>query len=98
MARSIVRIGLAVAFATTLSACASHSISRTRTTLGEVNMEGLECRNEKQPGSSIGRSYCASPESWASYDAKEKAHSNALLDRNRDQEDNRRLYPGMKAD
>lgn len=97
MIRSSVLTGLLVVVATTLSACASHSISRTRTTLGQVNMEGLECRRENQPGSSIGRSYCTSPEAWASYDAKEKAQSKALLDRSQD-EDNRRLYPGMKAD
>lgn len=98
MVRTGVRIGLTWAAVATLAACASHSITRTHTTLGEVDMDGLECRSGKQPGSSIGRSYCATPEAWASYDAKEKAQSRALLDRNRDQEDNRRLYPGMKAD
>ena len=97
MARSSVWVGLLLVGATTLSACASHSVSRTRTTLGQVNMEGLECRRENEPGSIIGRSYCASPEAWATYDAKEKAQSKALLDRSHD-EVNRRLYSGMKAD
>ncbi len=97
MTRSGAWVVLLASCATILAACASHPVTRTQTTLGEVNMEGLECRRENQPGSSIGRSYCTSPEAWAKYDAKEKAQSRMLLDRGGD-EDNRRLYPGMKAD
>lgn len=97
MTRSGVGVGLIALCAAALTGCASHSITRTQTTLGEVDMNGLECRRENQPGSSIGRSYCTSPEAWAKLDAKEKAQSAALLNRGGD-EDNRRLYPGMKAD
>jgi len=97
MVRSCVTVGLLALCATGLTGCASHSITRTQTTLGEVNMDGLECRRENQPGSSIARSYCTSPEAWAKHDAKERAQSASLLNRGSD-EDNRRLYPGMKAD
>lgn len=92
------RIGVVILLATLLGACTtSPSVTRTRTTLGEVNMDGLECRRDKPAGSSIGRTICATPENWAKYDADQRAKTQAMLDRNRDQEDNRRLYPGMKS-
>lgn len=91
--------GAAAVCTALLTACAaSPLITRTRTTLGEVNMEGLECRGDKPPGSSISRNICATPEAWAKYEADGAAESKAMLDRNRDLEDNRRLYRGMKAD
>lgn len=61
-------------------------------------MEGLECRADKPPGSSIGRTICASPEDWARYEKDQIAKSQALIARTTDQQDNRQLYPGMKAD
>jgi len=43
------------------------------------------------------RTICASPVDWANYEKDQKAKTQAMLDRARDQEDNRRLYPGMKS-
>ncbi len=93
------RTGVLLLLATLVAACsATPSINRTRTTLGEVNMEGLECRRDKPPGSSIGRTICATPENWAQFEADESEESQAMLDRQRDDTDNRVLYRGMRAD
>jgi hypothetical protein len=93
------RTGVLLLLATLVAACsATPSINRTRTTLGEVNMEGLECRRDKPPGSSIGRTICATPENWAEYEKAQSDTSQAALDRRRDQSDNRIFYPGMRPD
>lgn len=93
------RTGVVVLMGLLLAACSvSPSIVRTKTTLGQVNMEGLECRRDKTPGSTIGRTICASPEHWARYENEQAQQSQAMLDRVRDHTDNRRLYVGMRAD
>ena len=99
MTRTHAIAGVAVVCMVLLTACATpHAITRTKTTLGQVDMAGLECRSDKQPGSNISRSICATPAACAKDDATGAAQAKAVLDRNRDLEDNRRLYPGMKAD
>lgn len=93
------RSGVFVLAAFVLAACtATPTISRTKTTLGEVDMTGLECRREKASGSNIGRTICASPQTWANYENVEASKSQALLDNIQDNTDNRRLYRGMRAD
>lgn len=93
------RIGAVVLIVMLVGACTTTpSITRTRTTLGEVDMEGLECRRDRQAGSNIGRTICASPASWANYENEEATKSQALLDDIDDSTDNRRLYPGMRAE
>ena len=92
------QVGAVLVLAVLLGGCAaSPSVNRTKTTLGEINMDGLECRRDKPPGSSIPRTICASPDDWANYEKDQKAKTQAMLDRARDQEDNRRLYTGMKS-
>ena len=93
------RTGALVLTVMFLGACTTTpSITRTKTTLGQVDMEGLECRRDRQAGSNIGRTICASPESWANYENVEAAKSQAMLDDIDENTDNRRLYPGMRAD
>jgi hypothetical protein len=82
-----------------ISACSvSPSISRTKTTLGEVDMAGLDCRRDQPAGSHIGRTICASPEAWSKYESEEGSKSQAMLGEIQDNTDNRKLYPGMRAD
>lgn len=93
------RTGAMVLTVILLGACTSTpSITRTKTTLGQVDMEGLECRRDRQAGSNIGRTICATPASWANYENEGAAKSQAMLDDIDDSTDNRRLYPGMRAD
>ncbi len=74
-------LALALALAATTAAIGALSISacaieplveRTRTTLGEVDLTGLECRDEAVMGSLRKRTICASPEQWAAYDEEER--------------------------
>ena len=82
-----------------ISACTvSPSISRSRTTLGKVDMADLDCRREKPAGSHIGRTICASPEAWSKYERNEGSKSEAMLGEIQDNTDNRKLYPGMRAE
>lgn len=55
------------------------TVRKTVTTLGEVDMTGMECRREGVTGSMRSETVCASPETWAVYDAKQRAETDALL-------------------
>lgn len=86
---------------TLVALCAACSmkpaVTRNVTTLGEVNMEGLDCRRLKQPGSNIWQTICASPAAWAQEDAREAEVAQSLRSV-QDSGDNRVLYPGMRRD
>ncbi len=93
------RSGVVVLVALLLASCStSPSITRTKTTLGEVDMTGLECKRDTPAGSSIARTICATPEDWAKLESEEAARSQAELAQHRSQQDNRVLYRGMRAD
>lgn len=63
-----------------LSACSTAPIvSREKMTLGEANIEGMECRREKDIETNIPRTICASPEAWARFDARRRQESSDLL-------------------
>jgi hypothetical protein len=64
---------LAAALALLAAGCAAGStVTRTSTTLGEVDMKGLECRRQPRIDSLLGETICASPEAWAEFDARER--------------------------
>lgn len=74
-------IVLGVLAAASLGACTTKpAISRTTATLGEVDMTGLVCRQEKPIDSNQKRTVCASPEAWAAYDKRMIEHSEAFFD------------------
>lgn len=63
-----------------LAACAvTPTVTKERMTLGEANIEGMECRKDRAPDTNIPRTICASPESWAVFDEKRRRESAALL-------------------
>ena len=69
--------------ALTLTACAATpAYQRETTTLGEVDISGLECRDEAPITSLRKRTVCASPEQWAEYDALQRERIEDF-DRNR---------------
>ncbi|HEV7694629.1 MAG TPA: hypothetical protein VGO52_27575 [Hyphomonadaceae bacterium] len=66
------------------SACTmTPTVTKQQMTLGEANIEGMECRREAATGSAVPKTMCASPESWNRYDRKMQAASDAVLDRQR---------------
>jgi hypothetical protein len=58
------------------SACSmTPTVTKSRMTLGEAHIEGMECRREAPIGSNAPRTVCASPESWAKYDKAQRQES-----------------------
>ncbi|MBI1340947.1 hypothetical protein GC169_12170 [bacterium] len=74
--------GLAlIALAVAASACASPAtVTKTRTTLGEVDLTGLECRRETDAGSIRARTICAAPADWAAFEARSIERTQRQLD------------------
>lgn len=63
------RIFFAMATVALVTACTTTpTVTKQRMTLGEANIEGLECRREKAITTNVPRTICASPEAWARYD------------------------------
>jgi hypothetical protein len=66
----MIRIALTLTVAGVLAACTTQpTVTKQRMTLGEANIKGLECRDEKPIGTNFGRTVCASPEAWKKFDA-----------------------------
>jgi hypothetical protein len=79
MFRTILIAALGAA-ATVVSACSvTPSVTKQTMTLGEANIEGMECRRERAPDTNIPRTICASPESWAVFDEKRRRETAELL-------------------
>lgn len=63
-----------------LSACSTvPTVTSERMTLGEANIEGMECRRDTPPDSNIPRTICASPESWAAFDERRRRETEELF-------------------
>ncbi|MBI1358943.1 MAG: hypothetical protein GC155_01530 [Alphaproteobacteria bacterium] len=58
-----------------LAGCVTPSYTKKVTTLGQVDMTGLECRRVQPIDSHAQRTMCATPASWAKYDRKQIAAS-----------------------
>lgn len=79
MFRTILLVGL-VAGAIGVSACSTTPlVTRETMTLGEANIEGMECRKDRPPDTNIPRTICASPEAWAAFDDKRRRETEDLL-------------------
>jgi hypothetical protein len=50
-------------------------VAKQRMTLGEANIEGMECRREKPMGTAQPKTICADPDAWARYDAAARYES-----------------------
>lgn len=71
---------LGVTFAAVVSGCSSAPlVTRERMTLGEANIEGLECRKDKPITTNIPRTICASPEAWAAFDQRRRSETDDFL-------------------
>jgi hypothetical protein len=65
----MVRIFLLIATVSLISACtAVPLVTKQKMTLGEVDIEGMECRREKPITSNMPKTVCASPEAWKAFD------------------------------
>ncbi|MBU6319328.1 MAG: hypothetical protein KGS00_06710 [Alphaproteobacteria bacterium] len=64
---------------------ATPQVTRETMTLGEAGIEGMECRRETIIGSSFKRTICASPETWARYDAQKRQEAERYMDSPRQQ-------------
>ncbi len=63
-----------------LSACSTTPlVTSERMTLGEANIEGMECRKDRPPDTNIPRTICASPEAWAAFDERRRRETADLL-------------------
>jgi hypothetical protein len=59
------------------------SVTKQRMTLGEANIEGMECRRERPMGTNLPRTVCASPEVWAKFDAAARYESDLAFEKAR---------------
>lgn len=79
MFRTILLAGLG-AGAIAISACSTTPlVTRETMTLGEANIEGMECRKDRPPDTNIPRTICASPEAWAAFDDRRRRETEDLL-------------------
>jgi len=79
MFRTILLAGLGMG-AIALSACtATPTVTREKMTLGEANIEGMECRKDRPPDTNIPRTICASPQAWAAFDSERRRESDELM-------------------
>lgn len=63
-----------------LSACSmTPTVTRERMTLGEANIEGMECRRDVPIDTNIPRTICASAASWAAFDEKRRRETDSIL-------------------
>lgn len=72
---------------TSLAACSTKPTithANDTMTLAEINAAGLECRQEKPIDTSIPKTICASPESWAAFDKKRRGATEELLAKGRE--------------
>lgn len=66
--------------AAVLAACSTTPlVTREKMTLGQANIEGMECRQEKAIDTNIPRTICASPQAWARFDARRRQESADLM-------------------
>lgn len=66
--------------AAALAACSTTPlVSREKMTLGEANIEGLECRHERAIDTNIPRTICATPQAWAKFDERRRQESADLM-------------------
>jgi hypothetical protein len=66
------RLTASAVLSLTVAACSASPIyTRTHTTLGEVDLTGLECRKDTPINTNVPRTVCASPEAWAAYQKEE---------------------------
>jgi hypothetical protein len=70
---------LSAAFLGTTACTMTPTVTKQRMTLGEANIEGMECRRDKSIGTVMPKTICASKESWAQFDAKALAESEAVF-------------------
>lgn len=82
MIRTALVLGLACLAA---SACSTTpTVTKTRMTLGEANIEGMQCRREAPIGSNAPRTVCASPDAWAKYDKAQRRESEMAFQQSRE--------------
>jgi hypothetical protein len=63
-----------------LGACsATPLVTKERMTLGEANIDGLECRKDKPITTNIPRTICASPQAWAAFDERRRKETDELM-------------------
>jgi hypothetical protein len=75
------RLSLLLLAAAIAGACStSPTVVSERTTLGAVDMAGMECRVDTPPDTNVPRTICASPEQWAALDRKERAVADQVFD------------------
>lgn len=67
-------------FAALASACSTTPlVTKEKMTLGEANIENLECRYDKAIDTNIPRTICASPKAWARFDERRRQESADLM-------------------
>lgn len=79
MFRILVLTGVGAAAAALAACSTTPTITKERMTLGEANIDGMECRREKAPDTNIPRTICASPQAWAVFDAERRRETEELM-------------------
>jgi hypothetical protein len=66
--------------AVALSACSmTPTVTKQRMTLGEANIEGMECRRDVPIDTNIPRTICASATAWAAFDENRRRETDSIL-------------------
>ena len=78
-ALQLTALGLAVM----ASGCMTPTVTKARMTLGEANIEGMECRRDTPIGTAQPRTICASPEAWAKVDKDARRESELAFEQGR---------------
>ena len=80
----MIRIASIAALLVLISGCSTQpSVIKQRMTLGEANIEGLECRRDTPMGTNLPRTVCASAEAWAKFDAAARYESDLAFEKAR---------------
>jgi hypothetical protein len=90
MLRTILLVGL---IGLTAGCSATPLVTKSRMTLGEANIDDMECRRGLLQGSNIPKTVCASEAAWNASEKRQADLSQAFLDKVQSANDNRILYP-----
>lgn len=71
---------LAASLAMSAACTMTPAYTKQKMTLGEANIEGMECRTANPAGSNRPQTICASPALWKKYDEAQEFNTDQTLD------------------
>ena len=91
----MIRITLALGALLLLTGCVVEpAVTKQRMTLGEADIDGMECRRVQPIGTNQKKTICASPKAWKTVDEKERKESELMFQAARGNSNNSRFNRG----